>query len=61
MSKYKVLETSFIGNTIVDAGQIVEIDLPEGVEAGSNLEAIDPLDHDADGKKGGSRPKVTAA
>ncbi|MFM7349504.1 MAG: hypothetical protein ACKO01_08435 [Erythrobacter sp.] len=57
MAKYKVLETSFIGNAIVDAGAIIELELPEGVEPGENVELVDPLDHDGNGKKGGSKPK----
>ena len=60
MARYKVLETSFIGNTIVNEGQEIELALPEGVEAGPNLELIDPLDHDGNGKKGGSKPKAAA-
>lgn len=43
MAQYKVLEKSFIGNRLVDAGEVVEFD----GEAGPNLEAVKP----AKGKK----------
>ena len=56
MAKYRVLEKSFIGNRLVDEGAEIEFD----GEAGDNLELIDPLDHDGDGKKGGAR-KAPAA
>lgn len=56
--QYKVLERSFINNMTAEEGAIVE--LPEGVEPGPNLVAVDALDHDADGKKGGSKPKADA-
>ena len=36
MAKYKVLKKSFINNTIVEEGQIIEFD----GKAGSNLELI---------------------
>lgn len=36
MAQYKVLEKSFIGNRLVDAGEVIEFD----GEAGPNLEAI---------------------
>jgi hypothetical protein len=56
MAQYKVLELSFINNCMVEAGTVIEYD----GEAGPNLEPIDPLDHDGNGKKGGSKPKADA-
>lgn len=52
MPKYKVLERSFIGNTIVEPGAIVEYEFT----AGSNLELIEP---EAEAKpKGKAKPKA---
>jgi hypothetical protein len=51
MPKYLVLEQSFINNTLVEAGAEVEYD----GEPSGNLELIDALDHDGDGRKGGSK------
>lgn len=56
MAQYKVLELSFIGNAMVQEGVIIEFD----GEPGPNLELVDPLDHDGNGKKGGSKPKADA-
>jgi hypothetical protein len=41
MAKYKVLEPSFIGNRIVAAGEIVDVEFTDGGVAGPNLEAVD--------------------
>jgi hypothetical protein len=38
--KYLVKETSFVNNTLVQAGEIVEYDLPEGTTISSNLEPV---------------------
>lgn len=57
MAQYKVLELSFIDNKIVQEGAIVEYD----GEPGPNLAPINPLDHDGNGKKGGSKPKPADA
>lgn len=57
MAQYKVLELSFIDNKIVQEGAVIEYD----GEAGPNLELVDPLDHDGNGKKGGSKPKPADA
>lgn len=43
MAQYKVLEKSFIGNRLVEAGEVIEFD----GEAGPNLEPVKP----AKGKK----------
>lgn len=39
MAQFKVLERSFIGNKLVEAGAIVEIDTKK-MKPGSNLEAV---------------------
>ena len=46
MAKYRTLSKSFINNTIVEAGEIVDYD----GEAGSNLELVD-------GEKSEAKPK----
>ena len=51
MAKYKVLVKSFINNTIVEAGAVVEYD----GKAGSNLELIKESKTDA--KAPGKAPK----
>lgn len=58
MARHKVLEPSFIGNRFVDVGVIVTDDDLNGSAPGENLEALDPLDHDGDGKRGGSKPRA---
>ena len=40
MPRYRVLEKSFINESIVEEGEIIE--LPDSIEAGGNLEALDP-------------------
>lgn len=40
MAQYKVLEKSFIGNKLVEAGAIVEID-EKVMKPGSNLKKVD--------------------
>jgi len=51
MPRYRVMERSYIGHQLRDEGDIVEYD----GKAGPNLQLIDPLDHDGDGRKGGSK------
>jgi hypothetical protein len=38
MAQFNVLETSFINNTLVEPGDVVE--LADGIEPGPNLEAV---------------------
>ena len=40
MAKYRVLQVSFIANRLVPAGEVVDIEFPEGGKAGDNLEAV---------------------
>lgn len=61
MNRYRVLQTSFIADSIREPGDIVteaDLNLGDGAEPGENLELIDPLDHDENGKKGGSKPRA---
>lgn len=51
MAKYRVLQTSFIDNKLVNEGEIVEYD----GEAGHNLELIEPE------KKAGSKKRTDDA
>jgi hypothetical protein len=58
MKSYRVLTRSFIANAIKEEGDIVtEADI-KGMTPGSNLEEVDALDHDQDGRKGGSKPRA---
>jgi hypothetical protein len=41
MARYRVLEKSYIGDRLVEEGEIIEYELPAGSMAGSNLEPID--------------------
>lgn len=52
MAKFRVLKQSFVGNTLVDAGTIVDYD----GETSDNLEALDPpADPPADPADGGAK------
>lgn len=52
MAKYRVLEKSFIGNTIVEAGEVVEYD----GRPGSNLELIEDAPAKPKGKAKAAAP-----
>jgi hypothetical protein len=41
MARFRVVEKSFIGNRIVDAGAVVEVEFKDGGAPGPNLEALD--------------------
>lgn len=51
MALFRVLDRSFIGNSLREPGEIVEI-APDVMTPGPNLEAVqgDPLDTDGDGE-----------
>ncbi len=40
MARFKVLETSYIGERIVEPGEVVDID-PAAIRPGPNLEQLD--------------------
>lgn len=40
MAKYLVKELSFINNSLVPAGEVIDYDPPEGTTISSNLEAV---------------------
>lgn len=42
MARYKVLEKSFINDRIVEEGDEIDYDPPEGTEVSENLECLDP-------------------
>jgi hypothetical protein len=50
------------GGATFEGYEPTEVDNPALIERllGSEFEAVDPLDHDGDGKKGGSRKKKAA-
>lgn len=56
---YRALQPGYVDDAYMVEGQIFTTDAPKG----SWMEEISPLDHDADGKKGGARaaPKAPAA
>jgi hypothetical protein len=56
MAHYRVIERSYIGNRIVEPGEIVEVEFGEGGAPGPNLEAVD----DAPGPKVRVKAKTKA-
>jgi hypothetical protein len=58
MKSYRVLTRSFIGNSIREEGDVVSESDIKGMTPGSNLEEVDALDHDENGRKGGSKPRA---
>jgi hypothetical protein len=56
--KYLVKETSFINGAVVQAGETVDYDLPEGTTVSSNLELV--TEDPGDKPKGkGKAPKAS--
>jgi len=51
MAKFKVLEKSFIGGRIVEAGAVVEVEFTDDGRPGSNLAAIEEADAAPKAKK----------
>lgn len=41
MAKFKVLALSYIGNSLVQPGAVVELDFSNGGQPGENLEPLD--------------------
>lgn len=41
MAKYKVLELSYIGNRLVQPGEVVELTFENGGQPGDNLEPLE--------------------
>jgi len=56
MATYRATENVYVDERYIFAGEEFTTDAPKG----KTWEAIDPLDHDGDGKKGGSRPRAKA-
>lgn len=53
MPKVQATQRGYFGNIIREPGDVFEVPADA---MGSWMETIDPLDHDGDGKKGGSLP-----
>lgn len=41
MARYRVLEQSFVNNTLHEEGDEIDYDLPKGTTVGANLEPLD--------------------
>lgn len=55
MATYKATETVYVDECFIRAGELFTTNAPKG----GTWEPIDPLDHDANGKKGGvKKPPV---
>lgn len=63
MATYRATENVYVDERYIFAGEEFTTDAPKGktwIELDAKGNPIDPLDHDADGKKGGSRPRAKA-
>lgn len=54
---YRALQTVYVDERFIREGELFTTAAPKG----STWEEIDALDHDADGKKGGSKAKAKPA
>jgi hypothetical protein len=56
MKTYRATEAVYVDERYIAAGEVFSTAAPKG----NTWEEIDALDHDANGKKGGSKPRQTA-
>jgi len=63
MPTYRATENVYVDEAYIFADQVFTTDAPKGktwIELDAKGNPVDPLDHDADGRKGGSRPRAKA-
>jgi len=63
MATYRATEAVYVDENFIEAGEVFTTDAPKGKtweELDAKGNPVDPLDHDANGKRGGSKPRQTA-
>lgn len=59
MATYRATENVYVDERYIFADEVFTTEAPKGktwIELDAKGNPVDPLDHDADGKKGGAKP-----